>query len=81
MIAEIIKKRKICQHAFYRDSGKLKVKKIELNRNFTLSLGLPKRNVHSTVVDKGPLPFQPLKCFHVLIIALKTIFIDENIIW
>lgn len=35
MIAEIIKKRKICQHAFYRDSGKLKVKKIELNRNFT----------------------------------------------
>lgn len=36
MIAEIIKKRKICQHAFYRDSGKLKVKKIELNRNFTL---------------------------------------------
>lgn len=36
MIAEIIKKPEICQHAFYRDSGKLKVKKIELNRNFTL---------------------------------------------
>lgn len=30
-------KRKIRQHAFYRDSGNLKVKKIELNRNFTLS--------------------------------------------
>lgn len=77
MMAEIIKKRKICQHAFYRDSGKLKVEQ----KFHIKSLGLPKRNVHSTVVDKGPLPFQPLKCFHVLIIALKTIFIDENIIW
>lgn len=37
MIAEIIKKRKIRQQALYRDSGKFTVKKIELNRNFTLS--------------------------------------------
>lgn len=81
MVEEIIQKRKIHQHDFHRDSGKLDAlecllaKKTELNRN----PWTPQKICLYIQMQQIRAPFQPLNYFHVLTIALKTIYIDGDI--